>query len=211
MSLLCRALSRVILRLHLHRECSREGEGNKLKHTPAVPQEAMCEIYIQSFINHFICYAWVISVCNALKREPEAVICSVNRSPPPRLPRYQVWSVSVYFIIKLLKKNCGGFPLFIFVFVVVSRQMYILLNKTHHNLKTQIRQSCWCRHPSDVHPLICVFIVYLFKYSFWILLLLFHFSVCFVRLGLGTKPVKGIRSFSFLFFCDESRPSYMIG
>lgn len=101
MSLLCRALSRVILRLHLHTECSREGEGNKLKHTPPVPQEAMCEIYIQSFINHFICCAWVISVCNALKREPEAVICSVNRSPPPRLPRYQVWSVSLYLLIKL--------------------------------------------------------------------------------------------------------------
>lgn len=177
MSLLCRALSRVILRLHLHTECSREGEGNKLKHTPPVPQEAMCEIYIQSFINHFICCAWVISVCNALKREPEAVICSVNRSPPPRLPRYQVWSVSLYLIIKLclLKKKYGGFPLFIFVFVVVSWKTYILLNETHRNLKTQIRQSRWCRHPTDVHPLICVFIVYLLKYSFWTLLLLFHF------------------------------------
>lgn len=118
MSLLCRALSRVILRLHLHTECSREGEGNKLKHTPPVPQEAMCEIYIQSFINHFICCAWVISLCNALKREPEAVICSVNRSPPPRLPRYQVWSVSLYLIIKLclLKKKIRWISFIYFCF-----------------------------------------------------------------------------------------------
>jgi len=41
MSLLCRALSRVILRLHLHRECSGEGEGNKLKHTPPAPHSVL--------------------------------------------------------------------------------------------------------------------------------------------------------------------------
>lgn len=79
-SVLCRALSHVILRLHLHRESSREVEGNKLKHTPPAPQGAMCEICIQSFINLFICYAWVILVCKVLccvsfEKGEETVIC----------------------------------------------------------------------------------------------------------------------------------------
>lgn len=93
MSLLCRALSRVILRLHLHRECSGEGESNKLKHTPPAPHEAMCEICIQSFINLFICHAWVISSCVessvvlALKKGGENCdLCSINHSPAPWLP-----------------------------------------------------------------------------------------------------------------------------
>ena len=94
MSLLCRALSRVILRLHLHRECSGEGEGNKLKHTPPAPQEAMCEICIQSFINLFICYAWVILVCKVLccvsfeKGGGNCDLCSINHSPALWLSRY---------------------------------------------------------------------------------------------------------------------------
>lgn len=80
MSLLCRALSCVILRLHLHRECSGEGESNKLKRTTPAPQEAMCEICIQSFINLFICYAWVILMCKVLccvsfEKEKKTVIC----------------------------------------------------------------------------------------------------------------------------------------
>lgn len=94
MSPLCKALSRVILRLHLHRECSREGEGNKLKHTPPAPQESMCEIYIQSFINLFICCAWVILVCKVLccvsfeKGGGSCDLCSINHSPAPWLSRY---------------------------------------------------------------------------------------------------------------------------
>lgn len=52
MFLLCRALARVILRLHLHKGCSREGD--KLMQTPPAPQEAMCEICIPSFIELFI-------------------------------------------------------------------------------------------------------------------------------------------------------------
>lgn len=40
-----RALSCVILRLHLQRECSGEGDGCVVKRTPPVPREATCEMY----------------------------------------------------------------------------------------------------------------------------------------------------------------------
>lgn len=79
MFLLCRALARVILRLHLHKGCSREGECYKLMHTPPAPQEAMCEICISSFINLFICGAGLSSCGTSsavldLKTEEETMI-----------------------------------------------------------------------------------------------------------------------------------------
>lgn len=61
MSLLGGALSCVILRLHLHRECSGEGEGNMLKYTPPAPQEAMCEMY--SVFHQALSAAHELSLC----------------------------------------------------------------------------------------------------------------------------------------------------
>lgn len=69
------------LRLHLHRECSREGEGNKLKHTLHLHHKRRCVKYVFSLSSTSLSATHGLSLCVkssvvlALKKEEETVIC----------------------------------------------------------------------------------------------------------------------------------------